>query len=400
MLDQHGAPSGAARDQPLSFHWRGVSQGQLDDLGLPPTGTPRRDFARCAVLANLVVAHASGRWVSYSRDRNHYTGQSRYQSEAYTYQNVLSVVDEFRTSGLIHEERAAPGHSGWQSRMTASAKLIGRLPSLHQLYYSPYELVRLKDGDGRLVGYDDTPRTQRMRRELADLNEALRSVSISLTAADVAWAGIAVRIDGQIVHPVRVEGYRVFNGGWTLGGRLYGTFWQSLPSARRAQLLIDGSAIHEHDFSQLHPRLLYAEFGLEPSGDAYCVDGYEQQRGLVKCAWQIMINAQTRRSGLVALAKELGGYHHQSESAQVLSALEKRHAAISTAFYTSAGRRLQYVDSELLMRIEKLCLSEGIVALPVHDSFIVPVTHSARTVEIMDDELAITLAARGKRRRK
>ena len=37
--------------------------------------------------------------------------------------------------------------------------------------------------------------------------------------------------------------------------------------------------------------------------------------------------------------------------------------------------------------IERRCLSEGIVALPVHDSFIVQISNYERTLAIMNEEL-------------
>ena len=393
MTEPFGAPDWATRDQPLSFQWSGISDEQLVSAGLPLVGKKNRCTARRAIVANLIRAHCGGQWVSYSRDRNHYTGQARYQGEAYTYVNVLNVVEEFNAARLICEERARRGQLGWQSRMTASPELLLRIGPIRGLQYSPRELVRLKDAEGVLIDYRDTAHTRKMRCEVAELNEALRSASISLASPDVKWGGIAVALDGQIVHPSRIAGYRVFNNSWERGGRFYGPFWQSLPKVRRADLTIGGMSVREHDFAQLHPRLLYAEFGSSPENDAYSIDGYEDQRETVKCAWQIMINALSRRSAVAALADQLGGFHQQYKAARLLEALEKRHSMISEAFYTGAGLRLQRTDSELMLHIERRCLSEGIIALPVHDSFIVKTAFSERVHEIMEEELRSTLNA-------
>lgn len=101
-----------------------------------------------------------------------------------------------------------------------------------------------------------------------------------------------------------------------------------------------------------------------------------------------MINAPSRRSALTALARELGGLQCQRHAKNVLTAVENHHQQIAVAFYSGAGLRLQWQDSELMMRIERRCLSQGIIALPVHDSFIAQRAHaSARVQEIMDDEL-------------
>jgi hypothetical protein len=161
-----------------------------------------------------------------------------------------------------------------------------------ELTPTPGELIRLHGADGKLADYKDTPYTRAARAEVAALNEALQSVSISLASAGIEWNGIVVFVDGQFVHSAHVTGYRVFNRCWKLGGRYYRPFWQNLPRNRRLELTIDGERVDEHDFHQLHPRLLYAEFGSQPHGDAYTIAGYEEQRDIVKEAWQIMINAQ------------------------------------------------------------------------------------------------------------
>jgi hypothetical protein len=78
----------------------------------------------------------------------------------------------------------------------------------------------------------------------------------------------------------------------------------------------------------------------------------------------------------------------------MLTTLENHHNRIADAFYTGAGLRLQWRDSELMMSIQHRCLSESIVALPVHDSLIAQRgRRSARVQEIMDDELHRVLSA-------
>ena len=239
-----------------------------------------------------------------------------------------------------------------------------------------------------MVDYADTPYTYGIRHEVAAVNEAFRGVNIGLVSTDVAWNGIAMHLDGAVVHPARVVGHRVFNGGWQFGGRLYGPFWQNLNKQRRRQLTIDGVGVIEHDFAQLHPRLLYARCGRPIHGDAYTIRGYDGARPAVKLAWQILINAQSAKAAIFALARELGGLERQIEAARLLQTLENHHRPIAAAFYTGAGLTLQRCDSDLMMAILRQCLSEGIVALPVHDSLIVPRGARAdRVQEIMNAHL-------------
>ena len=112
------------RDQPLSMHWTGISEEQLDAVGVPVTGGTNRQLCRCTMIANLVCAHLSRRWVSYSRDRSAYSGRRRYEGRAYTYAHVCTVVEELDRHGLIQHDRAWPGRWGLRSRMKASAALM------------------------------------------------------------------------------------------------------------------------------------------------------------------------------------------------------------------------------------------------------------------------------------
>jgi hypothetical protein len=376
------------------MHWEGVSEEKLATLGLPSSGGPNRQLCRRTIMANLVCADRSHSWLSYSRDRSAYSGRRRYDGPAGTYTHVRAVADELDQRGLIQHDRAWPGRLGLRSRMKANTALQHALASVGTLEYRPREVIHLKDGAGRLAGYCDNVFTRRIRREVCKLNEAFRSIKIALVSPDVAWLPIAVRVDNAVLHPPKVACYRIFNGGWCLGGRLYGPFWQNLSKHRRLQLTLDGAAVVEHDFAQLHPRLLYAEFGYQLGKDAYTVRGYESDRPAVKQAWQILINAASRRQAVLALATELGGFHRQDEASRLLESLEQHHQAVSSAFYTRAGLRLQRRDSDLIVGIMQQCLSEGIVALPVHDSLIVAEGRTVeRTHEIMQDHLTRLLAS-------
>ena len=329
------------RDQALSFQWTGITDAQLAVAGLVSKGRSKRQLCRRAIVASLICAHHSDQWVSYARDRNAYTGRQRYEGAAYTYTHVRKVVDELDKLGLIHHDRAWPGRFGLRSRMKATPALITAIGPIDRLEYHPGEVIRLKDAAGRLVDYVDSPYTCSIRYELAAVNEAFRSAKINLVSTDVAWKGIAVHLDNAVVHPARVVGHRVFNGGWRFGGRLYGPFWQNLNKHRRRQLTMDGVGVTEHDFAQLHPRLLYAQCGRPIEGDAYTIRGYEGDRNAVKLAWQILINAQSPKAAVPALARELGGLEKQVEAARLLQALEDHHRPIAPAFYTGAGLTLQ-----------------------------------------------------------
>jgi hypothetical protein len=97
-------------------------------------------------------------------------------------------------------------------------------------------------------------------------------------------------------------------------------------------------------FRAAPPRLLYAHLGVELGGDAYSVAGYETERPVIKLGWNILLNAPSRRTAIVALADELGGPAQQARSADILRAIERRHQPIRDALGSGLGLRLQRID--------------------------------------------------------
>jgi hypothetical protein len=408
-------------DRPLSFHSQ-VDAARIESLGLPRARTKPLLLVRNAIITDAILAHEAGKAVSYSRNNNFYAREARYRGLPFTRGNVFATLELLREQGLIEEERARPGdhlRTQQQSRFWATPRLIELWGDDEATFtYDPHELIRRKNANGDLVDYNDSDRTRRWRNDLREYVEALNATDIVLDALDVEWRSSMVRVptedgDGVIIQPFRKAGYRVFNDGWTLGGRFYGPFFQGLPSERRAQLLMNGSPVVEYDHSQLHARLLYAEFGLEVDGDAYTVPGHEHRRSLFKVAWQIMINASSRRQGMYALATKLaeealrrdGWTKSQAKkrapdiarkflrsASDILSLLEERHAAVKDAFYTGAGLRLQRTDSDMCMAVNRKALKEGIVAGSVHDSHFAEQGRNAdRVKELMDDQLHIVI---------
>ena len=97
--------------------------------------------------------------------------------------------------------------------------------------------------------------------------------------------------------------YRVFNSTWTMGGRFYGPWPQSVPKEYRPDLLMDGQPTVEPDYRELHPTLLYALEGKRLDGGAYDVDGWP--RRLVKVAFNVVLNASNKTGALRAVALEV-----------------------------------------------------------------------------------------------
>jgi hypothetical protein len=371
-------------DHPLGCHWRPIAADAFAVLNLPPMP------GAAATVRNQILAEAyvvglaePDRWISYSRRRASYAlRRSRYRSRTYTYDRVVPAVDHLAALGLLDHQKMPPGNLKWQSRFKASQALLEALnQSPPVLVHEPRESIRLRDQDDELVPYKDTSQTWRWRRNLKKINSALLSVTIGLKDRPIR-EGDPLRVGRANIGAATVRLHRVFNlSSFLLGGRFYGGWWQNIPKASRAHITINGAPTVEMDYPRLHPTLLYAECGQPMHGEPYDIPGIK--RSLVKVAFNTLVNADTRIAAIRAIAEEIGGEGAFAKAEALVHKIETKHAPIAHKFGTGAGRRLMRRDSDMTEYLLLRLIKRGIVALPVHDSYIVRASDKGALLEAM-----------------
>jgi len=375
------------RDKPLSFHWETLDDTWLDALGLPPARSDKERRARNAILTEAVTVGRAepDRWISYSRRKAFYAGKRRYHGTDYAYSTVPPIIDALAAEDLFkHDKKRPSSRGGWQSRFRATPALLATIEKPLPVIYEPLETVRLKDKDGHLIDYRrDTAKTVAMRRFLDELNEALSATVITLKAPGAVHDGNFIRCGEHTLYPAMQALWRVFNRGhFTLGGRFYGGWWQQVRKADRAFLEINGEAVVEPDYAQLHPRMLYAQAGKPLNGDAYTLDGWE--RPLAKKAFNILINADTEKTAVLAVMQEIGGKGAKVKAERLIADIKRRHQPVERYFHSGEGLRLMRIDSDMAERVLKNMLARGVVVLPVHDSHVTPERYEGAVKEEME----------------
>lgn len=399
----------------LDFHWRAK-----DDLaaaaGLTELGRSSYRRARNSVLASLVLAADSDRpWVSYSRSSDFYAAEGRYEGTDYQLSNLKLAVAEFTEAGLIDEMRSAPGSHlthGYQSRMIATDKLLGLAQGVDLTYVGSRSPIVLKNEAGDRIDYRETAQTRRLVAEVEDINRYLGTIDVGISpdANPEDWRRSAhhiharkVKKDGETWTCVRPtptpEVYRVYGRGrWDLHGRWYG-WWQSLPKARRVELLINGEFCIEPDFASLHPNLLYGMRGHALQHDPYEIRGWPRSAG--KLALNVAINAPTLNSAVGALLKKRRDQksdgspvwsYGPAETKLIIDAVIKANPRIADSIGSDAGIALMAIDSRMAHGVLKQCQAIGVGVLPVHDSFIAPGSKRAEVTAIMGDVMAHTIS--------
>ena len=194
---------------------------------------------------------------------------------------------------------------------------------------------------------------------------------------------------------------------FSCGGRLYsipqkGIGWQGLSQEQRKTITINEEATVELDFKGLHVSMLYAIMGVQIKEDPYSGLSAEL-RPLYKTLMLRLLNAKSvcytirsmsdtvytlKRKVLLSPRdlKLLDCIHEYKPKWSILiSELMERHRVIQRYFGSDCGIFLQRLDGEMMLHILSVLAQEGIPALPVHDSVIVPRHTQNRAAEVMQE---------------
>jgi len=258
----------------------------------------------------------------------------------------------------------------------------------------PESLVKLRQGNSKtpLAPYEPTADTRRWEASLDAYNafQAQQDIALEATAEEEAewvrhWNKERAEDRPSLIRPERFRTglYRTFNNcSFEQGGRMYGGWWINTPKSLRKKITINGQPTVELDFSGCAVRMLYHERGIDYQGDPYrleAIAAYELEVGLkadhfreaVKAITQALINdCDGLHPEAIALPDGLS-FRPKFKRAEVRRMIEEEHAPIADAFRTGAGLRLQRQDSDLALEIIGTLREQGIVALPIHDSFVV-----------------------------
>ena len=380
-------PSDRLRDLPFS---PSHEIREFSDLaGLQTTGNSSADKARNLLGSQAVLVGFLGgdRWISYSRRPAHYAERRRYFPTFVTNRSVIVALDHLAAQGLIENEIASPGRLGWQSRFRAKPLLVdmfeGHALSVDCLTFEP---IILRDRKAGMIDYRDNDFTRSARRKLREINEMIRAADLAHPAFGSVRPGIPLRLNDRFLGLARSDLVRIFTGSFDQHGRFYRGWWQGLPKAQRSSILIGGEPCFEADFPRLHISLLYAEIGRSLDGDPYDIGG-RWQRETVKRAVNILLNAPTLRSAIGAIRDGCREIRTFGEAKALIDAVSNRHEPVRTFFHSDAGLRLMNRDATIAEGVLLALCRKGIVALPVHDSFIVTERHRGLLIEAMERSL-------------
>lgn len=376
-----------------------------------------RDLLACMLANGLRCQwHRDPPLVAYQRKADAYSTK-RNKPQWLSGQALSRTADFLARTELIQTqlgERETSSTYQLHKNLLALAEQHGISESSLQRQFHREDLVRLKGRKpkstfdpwmrtlvrhkGDRIYFDPTDQTEQWCDQLAAYNEFVTKQNIHIQLqADIAhrWIGALnsdlARSGADFYRPelFRCSLYRVFNDGnvddvsFDTGGRLAGAWWINAPKEVRARIVINGEPTVELDYSSCHPRMLYHEQGLEAPDDLYSLPELaeiERQAGLqegyyrsgVKWLTQVLINGRGRPD-LVDVPTDVS-LPDAIPINDLAALIERQHAPIASAFRTGAGLRLMKTESDIALGIMTKAMTNGWTILPVHDSYISPIS--------------------------
>ncbi|NTC83361.1 hypothetical protein [Agrobacterium tumefaciens] len=362
------------RHRPVGMSWRMPSEELKKALDCPVMETESEQEVADALTADAIIsAHLyPGRRISYSRREEYWQKRVRYSGPSFRRSTVVKAVDALVAKGiLIEHDRRPAGKRGTQSSYLPNPMLAAfEMPKLNR---KRGEIIILRDKDGEMLAYKDTPETRDSRYVLDKVNDILERTEFAVEGEGVINGGQWTRIEDRVFSTSATAMHRVFNEGvWTSGGRFYGAFWQTMRGRHRHTILIDGERTEEVDYDYLHARIIYVWAKKKLVGDPYIIDGFE--RKVAKRAFFIIVNAKGYLAAKGAVSKYLEKKGLDTKRAgKLIDAIKKRHAPVEKYFHSGAGLELQNLDAKMAEYVlREMTVRKGVPCLPIHDSFIVP----------------------------
>lgn len=257
-------------------------------------------------------------------------------------------------------------------------------PLVNVVTHSPTKpVIKVRNEDKEEVSFTETPKVTAIGERLLSWNLFLQRQWIDLRLTDQEFAaGFSEfyedddeeEFEGDKFRPLHLDLsrnwlYRIFGPGIELHGRFYGGWWQEISSQFRNRITINWYPCTEVDFSEMQAHMLYAMVGQQPPDQCYRIEEEPRiPRDFVKKAFFKIINAlrgqQVRPADPASLPSGLTWL-------RLMELLRRKHAPIAQYFNTGIGLSLMRKDSEIADIVMQSLMRRNILALPVHDSFLI-----------------------------
>lgn len=363
---------------PLYWHWddHGRTAKICASLGAGGFTKLRQGaLARIVMHAHFEALGAS-RPIHYSRSKSakHWNFPHIKKRPFYSYGLIIPAVDFLETHGLIHSQKGLSGTFGRQSEFRATYRLIANLASQPFRMLAPDNPLILRNAENDELEIPNNRKSERMAKRVDAQNQLI--LGTKFTASP------------ELRSPVR----RIFRHDMQHLGRFYavGASWQTVNNNTRKLIQIEGQQTTYLDYSGCNVNIAYRLIGKNPPDNPYRCDNFSRSDS--KLALMILLNAKDKAEAIRALAHHSDFTGKGSNDLLVLrydadfliSELELRHMPLGEAkMFFGSGLSLMRTESDIADKVMSELRGLGIVALPIHDGFMVKIEHKAKLLESM-----------------
>ncbi len=226
------------------------------------------------------------------------------------------------------------------------------------------------EDEGDLQDYLDSVTTDEYRAEVRKLNSWFADAEIDYSGDEPLDLN-----DRYIRRQFRIDFQQC--------GRLAGGFWMNMPKDERRHLSISGRAVAELDYGAMIPRIAYASIGkpLPEFVDPYRAPGLG--RSAVKVLFNVLLHAKAPLARYPKGLQPASLGEHSLRSA--FDAVQRAHPMLAPLWYAGKGLGFFFTESEILIDVLLTLRGHDVVALPVHDSIIVPDNRIDIATQVMRD---------------
>lgn len=359
--------------------------------------------------------------VAFPHSQASYDEGNKKKISRYSYRNVDACYQALKVLAWVSYCPGFLDSSGWRqpTSIAPAGALLTRF-SQTKTHWRPLTyigepvIIRLKDeasGLRQVIDTPGTPQAQHVSMQVQHINEFLSDQAFHLNITNSKLKALALRMASsryacnvgsdnkrtraRTLNFAQVGLCRIFaKGRMDRGGRFYGGWWQTIPKEYRRFITINGRPTIEVDFSEMHPSMLYALHGQQPPENIYELgltnaNNPASRRKFIKSFLNALINDERGVHRLSASrAKSLGLSHEQLKQL-----ILDKHPVIGKALGTDTGLHLQYLDSQIACRVMLELKEQSIVALPVHDSFLVQAEFEPELIATMRSAFTAEMGA-------
>ncbi|MDC0435882.1 hypothetical protein OAL69_01670 [Pelagibacteraceae bacterium] len=315
-----------------------------------------------------------------------------YTNSNYNYRSIKKIYDFLKKNKFI-KVKLGSEYAKRVTRILPTKKLQKKFNGLgfkwrHYHYNNNHQPIILKDKDKIPKKVPTNQETINYRNNLNKINKFLLKHCIALDLKDKQLEELKKSMSGELKDKNKEEEYkyslnfskvtlcRIFSkNNLKLGGRFYRGWWQSVPKKFRPHITIDGYKTSEVDYSTMSLRILYSKenITIPDNKDLYDIglvgskSYLKNARELVKEYTNAILNDTKGTFRLDNKKLSILKLSHKELKDKVFNA----HRPISKYFSTGIGLETMFTDSQIAENIMLHYLKEGIVVLPIHDSFII-----------------------------